>query len=378
MKWQKWTFRLLDTGFFRDGLPFNMGEGGYNVVRSIFPPHMTTFQGAIRTSLAAERGWGPGQEHLWPEELGSNDDLGNLRLRGPYIFIDGQPAFSAPLSVICCRHREAAAVDGEKEMGKYEFVRLKPGKKVDCDIGSVCLPDRSKSSMGKEELQSVYIKRSGLEALLAGGEPEDGEVVEKGRIWSEEYRTGLERDDDLRTAVEGKLYNIIHIRPERGVELIVMVAGIPEDWEINPVRVVNLGGEGRLAAVRIEAADLENIIPTMSVPNPAADGRMRFTVTLITPGLFDDSRQVIIEGPPGVPGRCVSACVGKAELLGGWDLVKGEPRPLVPILPAGCTWFFEVEEAHAEKVAALHGRCLGNRTEYGFGQVVIGKWEEDI
>ncbi|NHM26269.1 hypothetical protein G7K71_04515 [Desulfofundulus sp. TPOSR] len=374
MEWQRWTFRFLDTCFFRDGLPFNMGEGGHTVARGIFPPYMTTLQGAIRTTLAAERGWRPGQEHRWPVELGGPDDPGNLQLRGPYIFLDGQPLFAAPL--ILLSRKTAKKNPGNRV--KFEFIRLEPGLEVECDLGIVRLPVPADTLQGASPPQNLFLTRSGLESVLEGKVPANADVREKNSIWSEEHRTGLERDDRTRTAAESRLYNCIHVRPGHRVELVVLIAGIPGGWKIEARRVVNMGGEGRLAEVRVETAGGENILPVSAVPIPGVDRKVRFTVTLITPGWYDDPQRVILEGPPGVPGRCVSACVGKVEQVGGWDLANQEPRPLVPLLPAGCTWFFEAGEADLKKVAALHGQCLGDRTAYGFGQVVIGKWEEDI
>lgn len=374
MEWQRWTFRFLDTCFFRDGLPFNLGEGGHTVARGTFPPYVTTLQGAIRTTLAAERGWRPGQERGWPAELGGPGDPGNLQFRGPYIFLEGQPVFATPLAILF--RKTGNKIPGGR--GKYEFVRLKPGPRVECDLGNVCLPVPAGSLQGAGPPQDLFLTRSGLETVLEGKVPDRDDVREKGRIWNEEHRTGLERDDCTRTATESRLYNCIHIRPGRRVELVVLVAGIPGGWEIGTRRVVNLGGEGRLAEVRVEPAGGENILPVLAVPIPGVDRKVRFTVTLITPGWYDDPRRVIFEGPPGVPGHCVSACVGKVEQVGGWDLANQEPRPLVPLLPAGCVWFFEATEADLRKVVLLHGQCLGDRTAYGFGQVVIGKWEEDI
>jgi CRISPR-associated protein Cmr3 len=177
--------------------------------------------------------------------------------------------------------------------------------------------------------------------------------------------------------MESRLYNCVHVRPSRKVELAVFVAGVPSGWKVGEKRVVNLGGEGRFAEVKVEKPCNESIIPDQSLPEPASDHKVRFTVILITPGYYKNPNRVIREGPPGVPGRCVSACVGKALQAGGWNLADQEPRPLAPLLPAGSVWFYEAEAADLNKIEALHGQCLGDRTAYGFGQVVIGKWEEE-
>jgi len=374
MNWQRWTFRFLDTCFFRDSLPFNMGEGGYTVTNSIFPPFMTALQGAVRCSLAAELGWSPGQDDKWPAELGDPDNLGGIRLRGPYLLKDSQPLFAAPLTLLTRKVREKKA-GGQ---GEYSFVRLKPGPEAQCDLGSVRLPVPDGLLPGAASPQNLFLTQSGLKAVLQGKLPGNGDILEKARLWNEEPRTGLERDDTKRTAIDSKLYNCTHVRPGRGVEVAVYVAGVPSGWNIRKRLAVSLGGEGRLAEVKVETPCSADIMPGPALPQPAKGRKMRFTVTLVTPGYYDDPHLAVREGPPGVPGRCVSACTGKAVRAGGWDLARREPRPLAPLLPAGSVWFYEAEAAGLNKVTTLHGQCLGDKTAFGFGQVAIGKWEEEI
>jgi len=364
VSWQQWTFRILDTCFFREALPFNAGEGGYTSVTSVFPPAMTTIQGAIRTTLAIEQGWHPGQDTLWPTELGSPDDLGQLELRGPYLLFEGQPYFPMPLILL------------EKS---GDFIRLMPGELVECDLGCVRLPVPELRIEGAKLPEGLYLSVKGLDAVLNGGVPA-AEGVKKARdFWVEEWRIGLEREDSSRTALEGHLYTCVHIRPAANVKLAVFVSGIPSDWQMADQRVVPLGGESRLAAVEIEAGEPEKLLPPVPRLKCEDDGKLRFTVTLVTPGWYGEGEnvgQVIRRGPPGIPGYCVSACVGKVQLLGGWDLRNHKPRSLMPVLPPGSTWFYEADATDAGQVVGLHGQCAGPRAAYGFGQIIIGRWEE--
>ncbi|RPF47001.1 CRISPR-associated Cmr3 family protein [Thermodesulfitimonas autotrophica] len=363
MNWQQWTFSILDTCFFREALPFNAGEGGYTATKGIFPPAMTTLQGAVRTALALERGWRPGEVALWPKELGGPDDLGELELRGPYLLFEDQPYFPMPLILL------------EKS---GHFTRLTPGEPVTCDLGCVRLPVPERRLEGAKLPEGYYLSRDGLCAVLDGVIPSTEDIKKAEELWAEEVRVGIERQDSTRTALEGHLYNCVHVRPAANVKLVVFVSGIPSDWQVAGRRVVPLGGEGRLAAIEITPAEPAGILP--SVPLICGeDGKLRFTVTLVTPGWYgkpQDVQRVIREGPPGIPGRCVSACIGKVQQVGGWDLANQQPRPLMPVLPPGSTWFYEAGATDAGQVARLHGQCLGFRAAYGFGQIAIGRWEE--
>lgn len=369
MKWQVWTFSLLDTGFFRDGQPFNAGEGGYTRVQTGFPPTISTLQGAIRTALAWAAGWRAETPEAWPAFLGSADSLGDLTLRGPYLVEGDQLYFPMPLSLL---------VRGRSR--SWEFARLVPGEPVACDLGpGIRLPRVAEEGFpGGRTPEDLYLTREGLEAVLDGSVPQAEQVKEANELWAQEPRVGLERRDDTRTALEGQLYQAVHVRPRRGVAVRVLVGGLPEDWPYPPPRLVPLGGEARAAAVEAEPGDEEcavSLLPPCPRLEPDRDGALRFTVTLVTAGHYADPAAAIRRGPPGVPGTCVSACIGKLRQVGGWNLEQGRPRPLEPVLPAGSTWFFEAGKEHLAEVAALHGRCLGDKPQYGYGQVVVGKWE---
>ncbi|MEW5762645.1 MAG: type III-B CRISPR module-associated Cmr3 family protein [Bacillota bacterium] len=373
MKWQSWTFTLLDTGFFRDGQPYNAGEGGYSRVVSGFPPSMNTIQGVVRTALATAAGWRPATpEEKWPSFLGDADSLGRLTLRGPYVVVqEANVLFPMPLCLLV-RERPGRNV--------LDFARLEPGAPVACDLGlGVRLPrvKAVREFTGGRAPEELYVDRAGLAEVLAGNVPSGDQVRRQKEIWLEEPRTGLERNGSTRTALEGHLYQVVHVRPQKNVALRIFVSGIPEGQSFKPPRVFALGGEGRLAGIHTEDVTAEQvaaILPKVPRLTPAPDGSVRFTVTLITPGRFADTAEAIVKGPPGVPGKCISACVGRVRRIGGWDLRNHRPRPLESFLPAGSTWFFEAAAGELPAVESLHGECLGEKTEYGYGQVVIGRW----
>jgi len=371
MNWQKWFFCPLDTCFFRGPLPFNAGEGGYTTAGNVFPPPVSALQGAIRTSLAVERGWRPGEKDKWPLELGGADDLGSLELRGPYLMYNGRCLYPMPLHIM-------------EKSGNY--FRVAPGRPVECDLGRVRLPVLPPGAAGADTAAKKLVNIDGLEKILAGGVPandrEGSDVLDSDLLWGYEERTGIEREDAARTAKEGHIYYSTHVRPVAGLKIAVFVGGVPDEWRPAPKRLLPLGGEGRIAAVEIAGGDPGEILPAAPRLRRGGDGKLRFTVTLLTPGFYagnsgaEGVRRVIRCGPPGVPGECVSACVGRVEQAGGWDLFKKSPRPLEPVVPAGSTWFYVAESGEEERIMALHGACTGHRAVYGCGQLVIGTWEE--
>lgn len=357
-----WVFEAVDTLFFRDGSPYNAGEGGQSGIRGRFPPFINTVQGAIRIALASGQGWSPENNDRWPEKLGTPDNLGQVKLQGPYLMQNEKMLFPAPLFL--------ASLENSIK-GKDFYTRLKPGEEVECDLGKVRLPEPQERQPGLKLLEDCWLDLDGMEVVLNGGLPAKDQVYSHSNLWQEEYRVGIERKPDTRTVATSKIYSCSHIRLQKNVSLAVVVSGVPEVWHEKASRLVRLGGEGRLARVKM----IENV---KILPGHAdlkqAGGKVRFTVTLATPGKYgSDTINVIKNGPPGIPGKCVSACIGKLVQAGGWDSQKLAPRPLEPFIPAGSTWFYEAGEPDILKIASIHGSTNGD--PYGFGQILVGSWE---
>jgi len=385
----QWKFKALDTYFFREAAPFHAGEGGQGGQSSVFPPLMSTLQGAIRYQLALSRGWRPGTDRL-PIELGDSDSLGDLKLSGPYLYYDNKMLLPAPLFLLRL-HDEA-----EKTT---VYHRLLPGAPVSCDLGRVRLPVMPEGARGSKPMDKYWLSAAVMENVLADGTPEDNDytamidqltdgipvngVMNSDQLWRKEAKIGIEREAKSRTAKDKNLYAIDMIRTKKQVSVVVGVEGVPIEWNLavkQKIRMVNLGGEGKLAALRI----LEEPIKLPDMPElKVVNDKIPFTVTLITPGYFGNQEQTknaIKDLKPWIKYPCITACVGKVRQIGGWDLSINRPRPLRSYIPAGSTWFFEADASAAKKIGELHGQYIGEKSSnaYGYGQILIGRWEEKI
>ncbi len=367
MSWSKWVFQAVDSFFFRGPVSFHATEGGYTVVRSIFPPFVTTLQGAIRYALATAMGWVPDKEKTLPRELGDENNLGALSFRGPYVEYKNSVYFPVPSLLLKA---------GEN------YVRLKPGPKVKTDLGEVHLPVAPEQYIGAlKELRDSYISYDNLAMILQGFLPKDQDLLTPKDLYSIEERVGIGRSPKKHTAMEGYLYYIDHVRLYPWVALTVYVSGIPDQVDLSKIKTVPLGGEGRLATVVINECDVVRIIPPFPTLDCDKDGKLRFFVMLLTPGWFEDPWKVILKGPSELAAekdvQVVSACIGKSMYMGGWDLKNGEPRASHPIIPPGSLWFYEAKESKElkTKLEKLHGECLDIKKEFGFSQILIGRWE---
>ena len=379
------TLRLtpLDAWFFRDGRPYNQGESGQTEVRTLFPPFGPSVVGAIRAALARGQGWnGRG---VWPESLNpilgnGFDDLGQLQFHGPFLVRKGQWLFPVPLHLL----GSAPDNDGQAQPGWSPSAFLAPslsGAVFESDLGPVRFPAPIRSSGQRGQLKEptgLWITAEGYNQILLGRLPDAGTLFRPDQLWKTERRVGLARDHDRRAAEEGKLYSPEYVRLQRGVELALVVEGIPEKWGLPDL--IALGGESRMAHCESQAEEF----PLPQAPVDMTRGSNRLVVSLLSPLCLPENSSGRLTPPmpgqsfPGLTGSTiVSACVGKPTPIGGWNSQDREPLPLTPCVPAGSTWFCEADPTALDSTLALHGRHLGERTQYGFGQIALGSWPQE-
>ena len=161
-----------------------------------------------------------------------------------------------------------------------------------------------------------------------------------------------------------------HIRMSEMTRLSVTFEGwdgghpfLPDAASLTP-----LAGEHRMA--RIVLAD-RVALPPAPKELGKKDGKTLYFVYLISPCVFDD----LAEAQNHLKGEIISACLGKAQMIGGWDSKNRKPVPLRPALPAGSMWFLASGRPENE-ILTLHGSHIGLGAEWGFGQILIGTWRE--
>ncbi len=347
-----WTFSALDSLFFREAKPFNAGEGGF--LDSVFPPPAQTLAGAIRGAIGEAMGvdWRrlhAGGEPEVAEMIGASaDDPGRLAFAGPYLLRRGQRLYPAPLHLLY-----SAEAD--------EWSRLRPAARERMtDGGMRRLPEPERALPGAKPPEHAWLDEANMRRVLQGGAP--ASLIRRSDLFSAEPRTGIGRDNRTRTAREGMLYFTRHVRLKDGVALAMGVSGAQG---VAPPPLLKLGGEGRMAAVRVTDA------PAPAFSGESVSGERagsRAMLVLLTHGDFGGRAEP--EWPEGV--RLVSACIGRAVREGGWDYARRAPKPLRSLVPAGSVYFLE-----GEGLAALEKRThIGGRTRFGYGEFALGTWED--
>jgi CRISPR-associated protein Cmr3 len=372
------VLRPLDTLFFRDGRPYNQDDPSQAEAASVFPPHPPTVVGAVRAALARAMGW---PDKPWDTGLLGNgvdwsagdETLGPLRFAGPYILRDGEPLFPAPLCLV---------------KGREVIARLMPGAEVECDFGKVRLPIAPNGTdvKGWKVMEGLWLTANGMQLVLEGKQPKGSEILAAGKVWRSEPRVGIQRHAETRTMTrfpteegepgKGALYAAAHARLCEDVSLALTIEeGCPDirlDRTLAP-----LGGESR--SVWLEQRKDGFQLPRPPALSTGTDSVLRYTVILVTPAYFRDEWPVaggflIGSDSTNLPGKVVSACVGRAVPVGGWDSTARRPLPLTPLIPSGSVWFLEANATEAGAAASWHGRSIGSSTGWGFGRVLIGRW----
>lgn len=363
---ERLLFEPQDTLFFRDGRPFNQGEGNAGV-ESLFPPSPLTMVGAARVAWARALGWsGKGK---WTDGKGNQLDLGGdadelvgLSFSGPLLELDGEPVFPAPASLI--------GIDDGKGC-PCDIVSLRPGPPMHCDLGNpvrLPVPSVNDKILGRKLLEGWYLFESGLEKVLQGELPDRTDWINQSSLWVNEPKVGNQISGKTGTTEQGMLYSTQHVRLQDGVKLVM---GIEADLKDFPDQAqVPLGGEARSGWLSRKPDGLNLPSPQLATDEET----LRYAVHVLTPLNPEEPPEPGQENFEGMPGVVVSACLPRAQGWGGWNSIKHEPQPLTPHLPPGSVIFMQAKASQRQAILDNHGNNIGKRKSWGYGLIAIGQW----
>lgn len=354
------SLTALDTLFFRGPERFDAEAGGGAYLSSLFPPHPGTVFAALNSALL--NGTGLVTDPDFDHEDGARARSGHHTSRGPWLHrAEHGVLLPAPLALL-------ADTQGIVHT-------LRPSRQqYQTDLGDmVHLPEGPAAAEGIKALEDIWLPLRAYQDWLNGHAPRLESLVPSTELWTTERHTGLARNREHRTAIEGQLYSAAHIRPEPKVSLLVNLpsvsAGAP--WRAAPH--LPLGGEGRAAWVDAMPAPVE--LPRPGKLASTRDGKLRYTLSLITPGLGaawgTGPGQSVREG---VPGRIVCCALGRPLRIGGFDTQLRMPERIRSARAAGSVWWMEADAAEEAAVFQLHNTCIGAASGQGYGHVMVGTW----
>lgn len=385
---------IADSWFFREARAHDAIGAGQ--IDSMFPPPVSTLSGALRTVLGdwMDVDWqafslGKASEEVH-KLLGSGEDLGSLKLRGPYITStnsgEAKHFYPAPAALL----GSSMAMQAGASSAQTTLHRLSIGAPIQCDKGMLAMPDFDNSTpAGAQPLTNHWISASGLFQWLSGETPQASEVLSLNDIIEYESRLGIARDNHKATVHEGLLYQTRHIRlKQQHIGISLQLDGLSEQMEkelIHYQTSLRLGAEGREAGLSLS--------PFKQVGKPALTQckAAGITLYLATPALITDAPLpgfIPINNDAGrvccwegkicdVALRLVSAATHRQQRLGGWDMKAHAPKPLRSLIAAGSVFYCELcnnEEPVADAIKQLSGCKIGDMQAHGFGELYAGYW----
>jgi len=349
--------RAVDTWMFRDGRPFGQDDPGAARASSVFPPFPPTLVGAVRALL-----WRQVLNGHWDESLlgdGSNwqrgDSLGKLSFGPPVVLYDEKPLFPVPQHILAKERAEALP----------SLTCLLPRKETcNSDLGERRLPAKQSDLPGAKPVTDYWLTLTGMKQVLRGEVPNPKQLVKLQGLWRHEERVGIGIMSQQRITRDGNLYMAQHVRMHPAVALAVQVRGWQGDW---PQALHAFGGEHRMAEIDImEQAEL---LPEDTAASAANDGERTCMLIAISPVAPDRNGNIRgLRKEDGV--EVISACLGKPVGIGGWDVHARAPVPMRRCWPAGSVWFVRLKED------APPPTTLGEATNWGFGHVLVGVWQD--
>lgn len=340
--------KAADTLFFRDGRPFTMGED--TTASSLFPPPPSVLYGALRTTFIAEHIGHKTLEKLIVESA-------DLKIESIGLSQNDVTLLPLPCDLVVPKDKNTSA-----------FLLEKIQKPIASSAKTGFLLRNTLE--GKMDDGPFYIRKNELVKYLHL--KTDKFSCQKLPMLTE-TKIGIGRGNDTRIAADGMLYRVQLQRlsgekEDSGIEIIVQFTDLTLDTE----GVLQLGGERKVASFTTES---EAIISNIAVPELE---KPWFKIYLTTPAIFRTGWQ-----PTELLAKhnleIETAALGKTLNIGGWDVEKREPKPMLQAVPAGSVFYVKSksgEVGDAQKAAAaIHLQAISDfYVEQGFGIALIGKY----
>lgn len=379
----------MDVWMFRDGKPFTSGDS--HIATSLFPPSAIGVQGMLRSLYlnSTKVTWDDYNGHRRGvsaqrssdavravKAIGSSDDnsLGSFQMRGPYLARwdkDGEQVerlFPLPADVVASkRNRYMRSLQPVDEEIKSDLSYAK--KRLNLSLDDE--PPPTTLWLSETFLIEEYL--NGVSFGVDSEDAEDFRCVPQERLFVVEYRTGTAINYERNTVrhEDGMLYSAGFIRLEEHVGLLVELPD-PSPMEavfptIGDTQYTRFGGEGRGA--RVTRIQPENIKRPVSPPT-LSDGKQKIIFT--TPAYFVSGWY---PSDNNLSKKLISAALPRPLAIGGWDLAKRRPRPILRYVAPGSIFYFE----------GTNFKAIGQLTEQpsdslplanlGFGEYITGNWE---
>ena len=364
-----WYIEPRDPLIVRDGRPFGPDPGAR--ARSIAFPTPSIIAGGVRNRAGLKGGvFDPGMiSHVL-----------QIEVRGPLLVVrheDGKVEWLPPAP-------EDALLIGD------EIVQLQPLQTAATDSSidpDLALIGPRKVTFSKPNIHAPrfwYWKP--FEEWLMNRNPLQGscKVSDLGIAGlSSEWRTHVAIESDTQTARDGFLFQTSGLEfTSSNRSRLALVVGCSEAFAAFKGGLAPLGGERRLVAWRSGAP------PFPTCPQALRDRikqERACRVILLTPAYFSQGYRPtwLLGTVAGVKPTLKAALVQRSQVISGWDLQSGKPKPTRRLAPSGSVYFLklpeDVDDAAIDAwIDALWMQNISDDAQSrrdGFGLAALGCWD---
>jgi len=305
----KFTIKPYDVLFFGSGKPFNVGES----VQSIFPPHPTTFAGAICSKISSQKGI----------------DVSKIlkAVYGPFIEKDGKIYFPKPQNIFGERKKEDIknlfiVEPMELTLKLFSYENTNKPKEI----------EKLPIYKGDEEIESFdgFISIEGLKAWINNQKIDEKHILKTKDIFEYDQRIGVKIDPSLYSVggKEDSLYRIKFLQLKKDISFVFWADFDFQNNELkkaelfsendvlnffnNEPKVLKLGGEMRNVRYKVEGNDFINYLKNeLKLPEKIEIKKGdKIKILFLSYGIFDSKI-------PKINGfKITSMCFSKYSIIG--------------------------------------------------------------
>lgn len=179
------------------------------------------------------------------------------------------------------------------------------------------------------------------------------------------HKVGIKRDNQSHTAEESMLYRINSSQLKEHVYFIVEIE-VEDKENCFPYKgLLKLGGEGRGASYELFTKEHKIHKITTKIHQPFDEKFNYLRLYLYSSTFFDTGTGIEELKEAGF--EVLAACLGKAQTIGGFDVLKNEPKAMQKAVPAGSVYFLKTEKDISHQTATSKLKDVLKSCHKGFG-----------
>jgi CRISPR-associated protein Cmr3 len=357
----------LDTLFFRDGKPFEKSDDVW--ATGMFPPLPSVLYGALRSAYL-------GQNDIGLEEV--EEVTKGLRIRNIWYKIEAldenkrnQKLLYLPLPLDLVQKKELSRKQAKKvdKYNIYDAYKLSSNHTIPISskLETVSISSNLTSIEDIEGFRDGLIVHTKYEDYLQGRDGFDAR--EFSNHFHSEAKIGIALSNATGTTSEGNLYRVGMLRTDK-IKIYIEFDGLNLDGK----GILKLGAENKLAIYQEKTDESDKV--NLRLKDLQLDELETFKLCLTSPAIFENGIEPAqIFDKANVKVELITCAIGKAINVGGFDMIKKEPKKMYRAVPAGSVYHYKLlsgQLSDLENAIKEYNVCEMRGNE-GFGLAFIGK-----